>query len=400
MVYAALPEGEERRDLFVVDVATGAQRSLTEGPTDERTPIWSPDGRTILYSSESGMWALPVRDGRPAGSAELLRGEAVTANAWTRRGLYFTVANTVGRTHRIEVDPATGQATGNLSATDLPSGHLPNVTVAWAPDGQRRAVVGWSDGSLRIFDGGSSQSFPLDLGIPSNLWWGEDGREVLFTRSDDYRPTTVSALDVSTGEVRDLFQPIPGIRQVHVSSDLSRMLYIRRSEPVADGTRERELVVSRVGEPVGRVIAGSDTNWMLARHYGQPAFSPDGSKIVFLRHGRGGNYDAVPYSLWVVDADGTDERLLVGEPFQIRPPVWGPTGHMIAYEVIDLEEERVRLMVMSVEDGKEHEIWSFRDLEGVTRLQEWSPDGTWIGVTERVGRWELWVNRDPLEGAR
>ncbi len=37
--------------LFVVDVATRAERQLTDGPASEHHPEWSPDGRTILFAS-------------------------------------------------------------------------------------------------------------------------------------------------------------------------------------------------------------------------------------------------------------------------------------------------------------------------------------------------------------
>ncbi|GAC1583018.1 MAG: S9 family peptidase [Candidatus Dormibacteria bacterium] len=43
--------GEARRQVFLVDVATGSQRQLTSGRCDHDTPVWSPDGRWLAVSS-------------------------------------------------------------------------------------------------------------------------------------------------------------------------------------------------------------------------------------------------------------------------------------------------------------------------------------------------------------
>ena len=64
-----------------------------------------------------------------------------------------------------------------------------------------------------------------------------------------------------------------------------------------------------------------------------PKFSPDGSRIAFVRSIRG------PASLIVVNADGSDERIVVSQnfgassDFGIGPFAWTPDGHGIVVEV-------------------------------------------------------------------
>src|SRR5690606_21601662 len=43
---------DRAQNLWVVDVADGALRRLTSGPSHDRQPAWSPDGRTIAFSSD------------------------------------------------------------------------------------------------------------------------------------------------------------------------------------------------------------------------------------------------------------------------------------------------------------------------------------------------------------
>ena len=67
IVYSAWTEGDGRRDLYVVDVASGAQRRLTWDREMDLHPCWSPDGRFVLYSTEhEGIYnihALRLADG-------------------------------------------------------------------------------------------------------------------------------------------------------------------------------------------------------------------------------------------------------------------------------------------------------------------------------------------------
>jgi hypothetical protein len=55
-----------------------------------------------------------------------------------------------------------------------------------------------------------------------------------------------------------------------------------------------------------------------------PAFSPDGSQIAFAR------WDE-PRGLWVINADGSGERLLIGAN-RARSPTWSPDGRAIVFE--------------------------------------------------------------------
>jgi hypothetical protein len=75
-----------------------------------------------------------------------------------------------------------------------------------------------------------------------------------------------------------------------------------------DGTGARQVTT----EPQN--IAGQDT---------EPAWSPDGSKIAFVRNGE----------LHVMNADGSNSTTLVGPgfPFRLADPEWSPTGSEIAF---------------------------------------------------------------------
>ncbi len=132
----------------------------------------------------------------------------------------------------------------------------------------------------------------------------------------------------------------------------------------ADGT-ERRLTRSREGE--------------FSR---TPAWSPDGSRIVF----QSGTRRTGPLALFVIDADGTGRRLLVGGEENFFSPDWSPTGDLIAFRV-DRGDSTVRVDAVAPDGSGRRELiaepaWS----------PAWSPDGEELAyVASGDGTWNLFL---------
>ena len=50
---AELPDADNRYDVWTIDVARGVPSRLTSDPANHRDPVWSPDGREVVFSSEA-----------------------------------------------------------------------------------------------------------------------------------------------------------------------------------------------------------------------------------------------------------------------------------------------------------------------------------------------------------
>ena len=132
-------------------------------------------------------------------------------------------------------------------------------------------------------------------------------------------------------------------------------------------------------------------------------WSPDGTTIAFARVSRVGSGDNEhdSNSLWLVDADGANDRLLVADPYNANHgvgPVWSPTGERIAYQRVIGCGEQHEVVLVNVADGTQTVIPppETRGPGGPWRwypwIVTWSPDGT----TLLYNAWSSAPERDAL----
>jgi Tol biopolymer transport system component len=101
---------------------------------------------------------------------------------------------------------------------------------------------------------------------------------------------------------------------------------------------------------------------------GRPDWSPDGRKIAFGSHRNGDAWVAV------MDADGSDQRLLV--PGTSSDPDWSPDGNQIALSrpVVSIDGQiRPQIWVMNADGSNLRPITGSSTFKGGP---SWSPDGT------------------------
>lgn len=162
-----------------------------------------------------------------------------------------------------------------------------------------------------------------------NIWgawpdWAPDGSRFAFVAIDPGDVWNVKAIDVDTNEIVTLFSaPRPHeIYNVDWSPDGTRIA-IAYNDRVT--TRIRVLAADGSG-PVVDLTSPPTTP---AKHDVSPAWSPDGSKLLFAR--RDHPWNPGEGDLYAVDADGTDLRVLVDAPpgSGVGSADWSPDGAKI-----------------------------------------------------------------------
>lgn len=107
-----------------------------------------------------------------------------------------------------------------------------------------------------------------------------------------------------------------------------------------------------------------------------PAWSPDGSQLAFSSD-RDGDLE-----IYIMDADGTNLRQLTSNPAIEADPIWSPDGNQIAF--LSLRDGNVEIYVINA-DGSDLRRLTHNDYNDFEI--DWSPDGAFIAVSSQTGQY-------------
>jgi len=212
----ALPEPiEVRNDLWEIDLATGAERQLTSGPSVDVWPAYSRDGRWLAFVSDrSGtpqVWTLP----RAGGEAFPLTRDVkdvylISPLSWLpdSRGVIFTAAgrihvawldNTPATTIEFTADLTVGRWEGRRRAMLPGPGERRRArgifSPSLSPDGTRVAFSALGDLWIANVAGGRAMRLtrtPYEEAFPR---WSPDGRRLVFRATREFWQLQLVDLD-------------------------------------------------------------------------------------------------------------------------------------------------------------------------------------------------------------
>lgn len=182
--YVAFPRGTPP-DIWVLELQRGIISRLTSDPANDVSPVWSPDGRTIVfYSNRDGSNNLYQRPfGVVAKDAILLRTETgKVAQSWSRDGRYLAYISPQNDSD-IWVFPFSNESTP-VRVTETP---FDETNVVISPDSQWIAYAANENGQYEIY----IQSFPkpgvrrqVSTSGGFGTRWSYDGNELFYITPD------------------------------------------------------------------------------------------------------------------------------------------------------------------------------------------------------------------------
>lgn len=312
--------------LWIIDVATGAKRLLTEG--DAAQPSWSPGGGRIAYwywstEGRGDIVTVPVAGGTPV---RITSEDSTDWNpVWSPDGKYLYFSSDRGGSMnlwRVAVDEKTGEALGAPEAVPTPSRYA--LSVSFSRDGKSLVYV-------RYESMANIQSIPLDA----------------------------SAGKV-TGEPTWVTRGYTGVSHPQLSPDGER--YVARWPRL---TQEDIAIFNRDGS---NWRALTDDKFQDRR----PRWFPDGQRVAFSSDRSGVN------QIWSINADGTSLRQLTfADGNGASSPILSPDGKGLAY--LQFKDKGTSAFVLDL--TKEWQEQSPKQLPPVPGLNgyfvpnDWSPDG-------------------------
>ena len=339
IVTTSTPNYEDNRfdkTLVLVDVTSGEQRNLTPHRPEVGHPLWSPVGNQIAFldsgDDDKGKQVFVLHMGGGEARQITEEEEGVTTFSWSADGahIFYTSQDPL-----VEIE---GEERHNKSFEVGDSSYLTQA----APRSNHLWRIG--------VDGGEPEQLTRGMESIEELVVSPDGMTVAFTASPgphsaDSNRTTIRAIDLETGETRDLIGD-PPVSAGDFSPD-GRYIAFWRSRGAEPYFNPGGIFLSPLGG--GETI---DVTAEIDRNLSGMAWLPDGNSILVA------GTDLTARALWHQPLDGAPQRLDLGS---IHPgiPVVSPDGTVV---FVGRENQRAsELYTMTVGQWKPRLLTNFND---------------------------------------
>jgi Tol biopolymer transport system component/tRNA A-37 threonylcarbamoyl transferase component Bud32 len=419
LVFAASKDGKPQ--LWVRSLDSVVPQPLA-GTEDAFYPFWSPDSASVGFFANAKLKRVDIAGGAPRIITNAANGRG---GSWNRQGIIiyspgaaaplFTVSATGGEPTAV-THLETGE-TGHRFPQFLPDGHHFIYFVL----GPQSVYAGSLEGSppKRILSSDAAAVIsPLGFVLFPRL-------TTLFEQAFDFGKLEIAGNPVALAE-QLAYDPAVGAPGYSAGSHVvtyrtgaavvSRQLtWLDRSGKVIgsvgppDSTNLTNVSLSPDGKrvAVSRTSSGNSDVWLVDTSRGvptrftfdaaseaEPAWSPDGSKVVFQSNRSGG-----AFNLYAKASSGAgNEDLLLQSDQSKAPNSWTPDGRFLLFRSTD-PKTGMDLWVLPLAGDKKP--FPFLKTAFEERDGEFSPDGKWVAYqSNESGKYEIYVQPFPGPGGK
>ena len=307
-------------DIYAVPASGGPARALTRGPAYDTQPRFSPDGKTIAFTSDRGgienIWLMDADGGNPRALTEE-KDAYVRSPAWTPDGNYLIARKEDGK--RAGIPPVELWLFDRFGGSGIKLVSSDDVNNSAGPVASR-------DGRF-IYFSGRDRPFSYVPDLSGGLW-------------------QVYRLDRSTGDVSTITSGYGGATRPAVSPDGRTLVFVSRRDA---GT---VLVARDLASGAERILATGvtrDEQEGFAQLDTWPgyAFTPDGKALLYSDQGKLKRLDLASRAAseitftasveqWLAPRVAWQERVAAGpvEARILRWPTQSPDGRTVVFDAL------------------------------------------------------------------
>jgi Tol biopolymer transport system component/DNA-binding winged helix-turn-helix (wHTH) protein len=381
VAYSSGKSGAPGASIYVKLVGGGPPLDLTEGPSFDFSPAWSPDESSIAFvrngpGASPAVYVVPALGG-PARQIASIRpacpDRASRAVAWLADGKELLVSDGLasgGSAAIFAVSVATGD---KRKLTSPPAGSIGDGSPELSPDGRTIAFIRWIGNSvseiyLQPVGDGAAKQLTHDGQRISGLAWAAGGRAIVFSSLRGALPA-LWRIALGGGGPEPLAGVGPDAVLPAVAREGNLLAYTRQYQncnlwriPLAS-KHPAQIFNSSPREDVSGV------------------YSPDGKRVAFSSDRSGA------FEIWLADSDGSHQQQLTAFRGPISgSPRWSPDGKWIAFDSRPGGHSAV--FAIQTEGGSPRRLTEgqYDDI-----VPSWSHDGAFVYFcSNRSGEHQIW----------
>ena len=379
--YVAFSKKDEKgnSDIYLLTSDDNQQEIIASHPGRDESPVWSPDGKYLLFISDrnrsADLWGIRVDNGKAVGAPFIIKrdlGWNTMIQDLTTNGklfLFMMGGNEPGNLFTIPVDQVSGNLKGPIAPISVyPTDHsFPR----YSPDGKmiaflsRRGQVGYP--KLFVMDEkGVERGIALESHYAVNIAWHPDNKSLFFAGWNKALIPGIYEVLFETGEIKPVYQNdnfdfkknkgilvninlLPGAGEMMFfkfqGNDIVEIIKLR------PGTQQPKEVLPAVKMPI----------------WGLP--SPNGENICY----------PLGDSLMVISVLNGSTKY-VGSSARDLEATWSPQGERLMFR------EGPGLRIFSLKENSTRTLYQAPGGKTIGGMEmyanSWSPDGSRIIITE------------------